>query len=173
MSEPLIQIRPEELDDVAPIAEVIAAAFGTPAEMRLVAALREASALTVSLVAIADAEIVGHIALSPVAVGGAAAGTRWLGLAPLAVRPEWQRRGIGTDLVHATLALAAAHQAAVVFVLGPPGYYGRLGFDPATPLGWRCAYDVPEPAFRVHRTGVGARLPPPGIVTYHAAFAAL
>ena len=102
-----------------------------------------------------------------------AAGTRWLGLAPLAVRPEWQRQGIGTDLVHATLALAAAHQAAVVFVLGPPGYYGRLGFDAAAPLGWRCAYDVPEPAFRVHRTGVGARLPPPGIVTYHAAFAAL
>ena len=89
------------------------------------------------------------------------------------MRPEWQRRGIGTDLVHATLALAAAHQAAVVFVLGPPDYYGRLGFDPATPLGWRCAYDVPEPAFRVHRTGVGARLPPTGIVTYHAAFAAL
>ena len=116
---------------------------------------QDAGALTVSLVATTEERIVGHVALSPVAVNGITAGQRWLGLAPLAVRPEWQRRGIGADLVHAALAIAGARQAALVFVLGRPSYYDRLGFEAAAPLGWRCVYEVPEPAFRVHRLADG------------------
>lgn len=170
MSEPAIELRPEEPGDIASITAVVEAAFETPAEARLVTALREAGALTVSLVALAGDRVVGHVALSPVAVGGVVGGNRWLGLAPLAVLPERQRRGIGGELVCAALAMAAARQATLVFVLGRPSYYERLGFEEAAPLGWRCIYDVPEPAFRVHRLGEGQRLPPPGTVTYHTAF---
>jgi putative acetyltransferase len=173
LSKPAIQLRPEEPDDVAAIATVIETAFEIAAEAQLVAALREAEALTVSLVALAGGRIVGHVALSPVAVGGATSGNRWLGLAPLAVLPEWRRRGIGGELVHAALAIAAARQSTLVFVLGRPSYYERLGFEVAASHGWRCVYDAPEPAFRVHRLGEGHRLPPPGTVTYHAAFDAL
>lgn len=173
MSESAIALRPEEPGDIASITAVVAAAFETTAEARLVEALREAGALTVSLVALAGDRIVGHVALSPVAVGGASGGNRWLGLAPLAVLPGWQRQGIGGELVRAALAMAAARQAALVFVLGRPTYYERLGFEEAAPLGWRCVYEVPSPAFRVHRLGEGRRQPPPGTVTYHAAFDAL
>ncbi len=173
MSIPSVQLRPEEPGDVGAITEVIDAAFQTAAESRLVVALREAGALSVSLVAATEERIVGHVALSPVAVNGITAGQRWLGLAPLAVLPEWQRRGIGADLVQAALAIAGARQAALVFVLGRPSYYDRLGFEAATPLGWRCIYEVPEPAFRVHRLADGHRSPPPGTVTYHPAFDAL
>ena len=51
--------------------------------------------------------------------------------------------------------------AAAVFVLGEPGYYGRLGFEEACPLGWRCVYAVPAAAFRVQRLGDRSGLPPP------------
>lgn len=173
MSEPQTQLRPEQPGDASAIAEVLEAAFGAPAEASLVASLRAAGALTLSLVALDGERIVGHVALSPVAVNGITAGQRWLGLAPLAVLPEWQRRGIGADLVQAALAIAGARQAALVFVLGRPSYYDRLGFEAATPLGWRCIYEVPEPAFRVHRLADGHRSPPPGTVTYHPAFDAL
>lgn len=173
MSEPQTQLRPEEPGDAPAIAEVLKAAFGAPAEASLVASLREAGALTLSLVALDGDRIVGHVALSPVAVGGTAAGHRWLGLAPLAVHPDHQHRGIGAELVGAALAMAAARQAAVVFVLGRPDYYDRLGFETAAALGWRCVYEVPEAAFRVHRLGDAGRQPPAGTVTYHAAFDAL
>ena len=69
--------------------------------------------------------------------------------------------------------LARERGASAVFVLGASHYYGRLGFDAAAPLGWRCTYDAPEPAFRVCRLGDPAQLPPPGTVLYHPAFDAL
>lgn len=109
-------------------------------------------------------------ALSPVAVGGISGGNRWLGLAPLAVRPEWQRRGIGSDLVRVTLVVAASRQAELVFVLGSPTYYGGLCFEPAAPLGWRCIYDVPPTAFQVRPLVKPANRSPPGTVIYHTAF---
>ena len=161
----MILLRPEEPGDAGSIAQTIEAAFGSSAEAQLVAVLREAGALCWSLVALADGAIVGHVALSPVAVGGISGGNRWLGLAPLAVRPEWQRRGIGSGLVRATLAMAASRQAELVFVLGSPTYYGRLGFEPAAPLGWRCIYDVPPAAFQVRPLVKPANRSPPGTVT--------
>ena len=165
--------RPELPDDAPAIAALVTAAFGNPAEAGLVDALRRASALVLSLVATSHGEVVGHVALSPVEVAGKPGQRRWLGLGPLAVAPALQRRGIGKALVRRALELAGEGGAAAVFVLGDPHYYGGLGFDAAAPLGWRCAYDAPEPAFRVCRLGDPAQLPPPGTVLYHPAFDAL
>jgi putative acetyltransferase len=166
------RLRPEELADATAIADTIAAAFGRPEEALLVARLREAGALTVSIVAEVDGGVVGHVALSPVTVDAAEGGGRWLGLAPLAVRPEHQRRGIGAALVTAALAASRAQGAAAVFVLGDPGYYDRLGFAESALQGWGCIYPVPSPAFRVHRLDPDAA-PPSGTVRYHPAFDAL
>jgi putative acetyltransferase len=167
-----LELSYEGAADVAAITRTVAAAFGQKAEAELVSALREAGALTLSLVARLDGEVVGHVALSPVAVAGRQADD-WLGLAPLAVAPAHQRIGIGSALARRALELAAVRGAAAVFVLGEPDYYGRLGFEPAAQFGWRCKYDVPAAAFRVRRLGRAADLPPAGIVTYHPAFDAL
>jgi putative acetyltransferase len=165
-------LRPERPGDGGAIAAVVRAAFQRPAEADLVAALRAADALAVSLVALAQGEVVGYVALSPVTVDDAAGGRRWLGLAPLAVRPDRQGHGAGRRLAVQALAVAARQGAAVVFVLGDPAYYRRLGFGPAGEFGWRCVYDVPAAAFQA-RWLAAEGLPPAGIVRYHAAFAGL
>jgi putative acetyltransferase len=166
-------IRCEQPDEAAAIAATVAAAFGRETEAALVTALRDQDGLTVSLAAALDGMIVGHVALSPVAVGGRSGDGHWLGLGPLAVQPALQRQGIGRRLVDEAVAAAAASGASTVFVLGKSSYYGALGFDAAADFGWRCVYDVPPPAFRVKRLGESGKWPPPGTVTYHNAFAAL
>ena len=167
-----LSVRPERAGDEDDIARVVSAAFGQAAEADLVARLRGQGALVVSLVAETAGEIVGHVALSPVAVDGRAGGGRWLGLAPLAVEPDRQRQGIGRRLAAAALDAAARGGGAVVFVLGDSRYYGALGFEEAIRLGWRCTYDAPSAAFRVRLLGGPAAedLPPAGTVRYHGAF---
>ena len=172
MTEELI-LRREEPGDREAIARTVRAAFGRDAEAELVSALRSSGGLTHSLVAVAGSGVVGHVALSPVAIAGEGGGTRWLGLGPLAVLPTYQSQGIGRRLVESALAEATAAGAVAVFVLGKSSYYGSLGFDAAAEHGWRCIYEVPDPAFRVRLLGRDAELPPAGTVHYHAAFDAL
>ena len=123
------QIRPEQSADADGIRAVHLAAFAArPNEANLVDRLRQAGQAAVSLVALSGGEITGHILFSPVSLVPAQHGQRGLGLAPLAVRPNDQRRGIGAQLV--TRGLEACHAAGVDFVvvLGDPRYYGRFGF---------------------------------------------
>ena len=167
------EIRPEAAEDIDAIRRVIVAAFGAEAEARLVDALRAADALAVSLVAEVGGALVGHVGLSPVTVDGAEGAGRWLGLAPLAVAPAYQRRGIGGGPVGAAGAGGPTHRRPGGGGVGRSTYYGRLGFAEAAGLGWRCELDVPAPAFRVCRLAPAARLPPPGTVAYHPAFATL
>ncbi len=105
-------------------------AFGSVYESRLIEDLRAAALVTVELVAI-EPEIVGHILFSFLDVTVGAASVRALALAPMAVQPQLQRRGIGTVLVRAGLDRARDGGWQAVIVVGHPGYYPRFGFSAA------------------------------------------
>lgn len=133
----MITIRDEQPRDVAGIFAMHAAAFPTDAEARLVDALRANGHATISLVAVDDERVVGHVLLSPVIVVDLnnQALVRGLGLAPVAVEAAYRRQGIAARLIEQALALAIAQSQPFVVVLGEPAYYQRFGFLPAS--GWR------------------------------------
>jgi putative acetyltransferase len=162
-----VTIRSETRADIDAIAGVTVAAFATLAisnqtEHAIVAALRAADALTLSLVAEADGRIVGHVAFSLVTI---ADGTRgWYGLGPVSVAPANQRQGIGGALIRAGLARLRALGARGCCLVGHPAYYGRFGFQHSRELG---VAGVPEDAF--FALAFDGHLPR-GEVAFHAAF---
>lgn len=141
-----LSIRTETPADAAAIRRVLEAAFPTAAEAHLVELLRAGGHLLVSLVAEEDEAIVGHIAFSPVRIDGAAAEeTRvGVGLAPIAVRPDHQRRGIGSRLVREGLVTCERAGFDFVVVLGEPAFYRRFGFDRADRRGLGNEYGADE-----------------------------
>lgn len=156
----MFSVRPEEPRDVDAIRRVVTAAFPTDAEARLVDALRASGSLTISLVAEDEGPVVGHVSFSPVSGGG-------LGLAPVAVIPEMQRKGIGRKLIEHGLRLARESGAPFVVVLGEPGYYSRFGFEAASRWGWSDEYGGGD-AFQAIAWGDA---PPRGVVKYAPEFA--
>jgi putative acetyltransferase len=160
-------IRSEQPRDVAAIQAVHSAAFPTVLEAQLVDALRAAGRLTVSLVAEEGGRIVGHVAFSPVTIAAAADG---LGLGPVAVLPEFQRRGIGGGLITCGLAAAERLGTGFVVVLGEPAYYGRFGFRPAAEWELRDEYGG-GPAFQAMELRPGALAHISGLVCYAPEFA--
>jgi putative acetyltransferase len=126
-----IVIRSETGADVNAIAEVTVAAFMTLAvshhtEQFIIAALRAAKALTVSLVADLDGRVVGHVAFSPVAISDGS--QYWYGLGPVSVLPEYQRQGIGKALIQEGLSILQGLKAQGCCLVGDPEYYRRFGF---------------------------------------------
>lgn len=134
----------------------------------MVGALRAAGRLTISLVAEVDGRVVGHIAFSPVTVATGAAG---LGLAPVAVLPEFRRCGIAAELIRRGFDIIRDHGAGWVVVLGAPAYYARFGFIPARVFGLSDAYGGGE-AFQVLELQPGSAPRGAGLVRYAAEFAA-
>ena len=164
-------IRPETAVDAKKVYEVEAAAFGRPAEAELVQKLQQAKVELISLVALLDDELVGHILFSPVTVKDSGGGEfTAVALGPVAVSPTQQQKGIGSKLCRAGLAacLQAGHE--LVFVLGHSDYYPRFGFTTSAPLGLRCQFDVPEDAFMVAELAPGALQNRRGTVYYHPLF---
>jgi putative acetyltransferase len=119
-----MRLRPARPDDAAAIDALLGAAFGGQDEARLVARLRASGEAVVELVAEEDGAIVGQVMLSRMVQPEG-----WLALAPVAVAPGRQRRGIGSALVRAAGAAARAGGWQAVVVVGDPGYYGRFGFS--------------------------------------------
>lgn len=124
-------IRNEKDSDVEVISEVTIAAFKTlpisnHTEQFIINALRNANALTISLVAEIDGKVVGHIAFSPVTISDGAPG--WYGLGPVSVLPEYHRQGIGKALIHEGLARLKAMGGRGCALVGDPNYYKRFGF---------------------------------------------
>ena len=128
----MFSIRPEQPSDAPAIRAIHVASFPTDAEARLVDLLREASNLSVSLVAEVRGEVVGHVAFSPVRVASGRVGA---GLAPVAVLPSHRRQGAAALLVRAGLAECRSAGLRWAVVLGDPAYYSRFGFEPAPDFG--------------------------------------
>jgi len=160
-------IRPEEVTDEAAISDVTAAAFATleisdHTEQLVIERLRNAGVLSISLVAVLDGRVVGHIAFSPVAMSD---GTPdWYGLGPVSVLPGYQRRGIGGSLIREGLSLLSETGARGCCLVGHPGYYGRFGFANTPDLSHEGG--PPEAFFALSFDG---RMPR-GTVSFHDAF---
>ena len=163
-------IRPETTSDIAAIRQVHAEAFGRSGEADLVDALRAAGALCVALVAVEGGRVVGHIAFSPVVIQDDTSTHNALGLAPLAVLPGCQRRGIGSRLARAGLAACGKTPYGLVFVLGAPPFYGRFGFKSAKPLGITWEHGGAPDAFMVQALQTGALRGIRGAVAYRPEF---
>lgn len=129
--------RPEEEGDRDSIARVVAEAFGSVVEARLVDAVRSSPGYIdgLALVAELDGEIVGHVMVSHAQLDDGSSLTEVAVLAPLAVAPGHQRRGVGSQLVRDVTALAEARGEPLVVLEGSPAFYGRLGFEYSVPLG--------------------------------------
>lgn len=164
-----MHIRTEEKRDMDAVRTVNKAAFGTPAEANLVSVLRKQVTPIVSLVAEDDGFIIGHIMFSPVVLLEHP-GLKIMGLAPVAVVPGHQRRGVGSSLVRAGLAACKRLGFGAVVVVGHPKYYPRFGFSPASGYGIGCEYEVPDEAFMLLELRPGYLQGKSGTVRYHAAF---
>jgi putative acetyltransferase len=125
-------IRPETPGDHAVIREILIAAFANhphshQTEHLIVEGLRADNALTASLVAEVDGDVVGQIAFSPVKIGGKDHG--WLALGPIAVFPSFQKQGIGQALVNEGLEAIRKLGAQGCVLVGDPAFYRRFGFE--------------------------------------------
>jgi putative acetyltransferase len=166
-----MRIRTEDEADRAAIHAVNRAAFGTVVEANLVDVLRRKAPQFVSLVADVDDAIVGHIVFSKVWLTGRD-DLRLMALGPMAVAPDYQRKGIGSALVRAGLTSCRQLGCQGVVVLGHAEYYPRFGFSPAVRYAIRSEYDVPEDVFMVVELEAGALRGASGVVRYDEAFAA-
>lgn len=162
-----MNIRPEQPGDIDNIRIVNLKAFETEVEANLVDALRDADIDLISLVAEENGKVIGHILFSPVTVDG---NIRVMGLAPMAVLPGWQKKGVGTKLVREGLKVCEKAGYGAAVVLGHPEYYPRLGFVPSVNYGIKCEYDVPPEVFMVKELQAGALEDTKGTVKYHHVF---
>jgi putative acetyltransferase len=160
-------VRPELPGDVPSIRQVHELAFGQRLEADLVDRLRRSCPELLSLVALDDGALTGHILFTPVAV----AGVTGMGLGPMSVLPSRQGRGIGSALVTHGLDLLRDRGCPFVVVVGHPGYYPRFGFERASRLGLRCRWDaVPDEAFMALVFSPPAMAGVSGVVSYREEF---
>jgi putative acetyltransferase len=164
-------VRAETTEDHDAIHLVNEMAFGRRSEADLVDALRAHARPFVSLIALIDEQVVGHISFSPVTVESDTGAFTAIGLAPLAVLPEYQNQGIGSQLVREGLKECQHLGQDIVVVLGHPNYYPRFGFVPACSKGLRSEYDVRDEVFMVAELRPDALAGRQGLVKYHAEFA--
>ena len=144
----MLIIRPESRSQHNAVRRIHEAAFGRPQEARLVDRLRASDGFlpNLSLVAQRDKEPVGHLLLTPIAIRDGERDHPALALAPLAVLPEDQNLGIGSQLVRYALDRCQEYGYDTVVVLGSPRYYTRFGFEMAFPYGIL----PPDPAWEEH-----------------------
>jgi putative acetyltransferase len=166
----LVVVRTEETEDHESVRRVNKLAFGRRNEADLVDALRVNARPYVSLVAVVDEQVVGHIFFSPVSIESESNVFTAMGLAPMAVLPSHQNQRIGSQLVREGLKECQRLGCEIVFVLGHPNYYPRFGFVPASLKGLRSEYDVPDEVFMVAELTEGALNGRRGLVKYHPEF---
>jgi putative acetyltransferase len=145
----MIFIRKEQPGDINGIREFNEQAFGQRTEANIVDKLRGNSAGLLSLVAIQEDRIVGHILFSPAEIEQDRETIVGMGLAPMAVLPEYKRQGIGSLLVQKGISILKNRNCPFIMVLVHPEYYPRFGFERASLHGIRCQWDVSDDAFMI------------------------
>jgi putative acetyltransferase len=166
-----VRVRLEEPADAPAIRRVNELAFEGAAEADLVDAVRAAGGIILSMVAVNAGDVVAHALFSPVTIDGDRGRALALGLGPVAVRPDLQRRGIGTVLVETCLEHLRKTGHEVVVVVGHPTYYPRFGFLPASRWDLRWEEDIPDEAFMGLELRPGALAGISGVVRYRPEFA--
>lgn len=165
-----MEIRPYTTGDSDPVYEVHRRAFdGRTDESRIVQRLHDADEAVVSLVAVDDGRVVGHVLFSPVRVENQQEDAELVGLAPIGVLPEHQNDGIGSSLIRRGLEKCREAGVDAVVVLGDPGYYSRFGFERASEFGLGNEYGIDE-EFMVKWLRKDALDAVDGIVTYQPEF---
>ena len=163
-------IRPERPEDFSSIRRVNELAFGRPEEADLVERLRHACADALSLVA-DDGTVVGHILFTPVTVEGLGSHVIGMGLAQMAVVPNRQRQGIGSQLIRRGLDVLRERHCPFVVVVGHPEYYPRFGFEPASKFGLVSQWEgVPDAAFMATVLDRHAMAGASGVAKYRSEF---
>ena len=162
----MVTVRPERPEDIPRIRLVNERAFGQPDEAALVDDVRARGGRMISLVAVDGGRLVGHILFTPVTISAPDRVHEAVGLAPMAVDPDCQRRGIGSRLVAQGLDRCREAGYRIAVVLGHPTYYPRFGFVPASLHGIRFELDVPDEAFMVIELQPGALQGCSGVARY-------
>ena len=162
-------IRDEDQSDIPAIRNTHRRAFGGDYEPRLVEMLRNAGRVSLSLVAIVEDQVVGHVLFSPVTFDPPLARHRWVSLGPIGVLPEYQGRGIGSRLVWQGLDRGRSAGWDGVVLLGSPGYYSRFGFVQASDHGLSSEFGS-GPAFQAAELRRGALAEIEGKVLYAPEF---
>ena len=139
-----MRIRPAARSDASEIRGIHLLAFPTAAEADLVEELVRDGSSRISLVCLEDRRIVGHVLFSRMRVEVCGKPISALGLAPIAVLPDRQKRGIGSALIEAGVGEARRLGTDFVFVLGDPRFYRRFGFDAKAAEPFACAYGGPH-----------------------------
>jgi len=146
----MIQIREENKEDFADISNINFQAFKQLEEGSIIIKIRESGAKVLSLVAERENEIVGHILFSPATLDDHKDIQGGMGLAPMAVLPDYQKQGIGKLLVTEGIRILKAQGAPFIIVLGHPEYYPKFGFKMASKHKLQCQWaEIPDEAFMV------------------------
>lgn len=145
-----IKIRTEILQNIDAIRRINEKAFSQPQEANIVDRLRANCDGLLSLVALLGEKIIGHILFSPVTIEGSFGNLQGVGLAPMAVLPEFQRQGVGSELIRAGIEILRESICPFIIVLGHPEYYPRFGFERASLYGIKSQWEgIPNHAFMI------------------------
>ena len=164
-----ITIQKETASQFEDIYQVNRLAFNQDAEAKLVNSLRRNNNVFVpelSLTALLDGKIVGHILFTKITIVSKDQNTESLALAPMAVLPEFQSKGIGGKLIQKGLTNAKELGFESVIVLGHEHYYPKFGFEPASKWNIKAPFDVPNNAFMAIELTTGALANINGVVQY-------
>jgi len=165
-----MEIRPFTASDADAVFEVHRRAFdGRTEESHIVQRLHDADRAVVSLVAVANDRIVGHVLFSPTTVDECGEPIELVGLAPVGVLPEDQNEGVGSLLIQHGLEACREAGVDAVVVLGDPGFYARFGFERASEYGLGNEYGADE-GFMVKPLHDGTLDDVEGVVRYQPEF---
>ena len=165
-----MSIRAENKTDINNIWQINAEAFEGEEEANLINALRNSDTSYISLVYEENNKLVGHIFFTPVELVDDTSNLRLIGLAPMAVSPKMQNKGIGSSLIKAGIKQCLNEGYDAIIVLGHPNYYPKFGFIPSVKYGIKSEYEVPEDVFMILELKENALKGKTGTIKYHEAF---